>query len=173
MKFKNPLKKLFCNHNTKLIFIRNIYGDEINQLNARSIWRCSDCNKLIYKNILYDTGKISDGYHTFDELYHHKTILFAVICSIYKDMCWKSYRHHPQDDEIYPNMFIVGINTPEGTATYHVDIKYWDSFNVPIYIHAPKWDGHTPDEAIKRISSLIGYDIDRDKKYRVIHRNFN
>lgn len=30
-------------------------------------------------------GNTSDGYHTFDELYHHRAILFAVICNANKD----------------------------------------------------------------------------------------
>ena len=28
-----------------------------------------------------EVGKISDGYHTFEELYYHRMILFAVICN--------------------------------------------------------------------------------------------
>lgn len=26
-------------------------------------------------------GELSDGYHTFNELYHHRAILFSVICN--------------------------------------------------------------------------------------------
>ena len=29
-----------------------------------------------------DIGKISDGYHTFDELYHHRALLFASIVAL-------------------------------------------------------------------------------------------
>ena len=34
---------LFCKHDFE--FKRNIYGDEINFLNGRSIWNCKKCNK--------------------------------------------------------------------------------------------------------------------------------
>lgn len=37
------LKRLFCKHDWE--FIRNVYGDEINQLQCRSIWRCHYCGK--------------------------------------------------------------------------------------------------------------------------------
>lgn len=58
---------------------------------------------------------------------------------------------------MYNGMFIVGIETPEGQATYHYDIDpYWDLFRVKELEYVPKWDGHTPEQAIKRIHSLSG-----------------
>lgn len=100
-------------------------------------------------------GNVSDGYHTFDELYHHRAILFSVICNQNPELAWKSKNHHVGGDPMYDGMFIVGIETPEGQATYHYDIDpYWDIFNVKELPNAPEWDGHTPDEAIRRIASL-------------------
>lgn len=100
-----------------------------------------------------ETGELSDGYHTFNELYHHRAVLFSVICNDYSNLAWKSKKHH--DGTMYDNMFIVGINTPQGQATYHYDIDpYWEYFNVPEYENAPEWDGHTASEAIERIASL-------------------
>lgn len=98
-------------------------------------------------------GDFSDGYHTFNELYHHRAVLFSVICKEHKDLAWKSKLHDSGD--MYDGMFIVGINTPEGQATYHYDIDpYWEMFDVEELDRAPKYDGHTPDDAIKRIASL-------------------
>lgn len=37
-----------------------------------------------------DAGEISDEYHTFNELYFHRMILFSVICNQNKDKAWKS-----------------------------------------------------------------------------------
>lgn len=100
-------------------------------------------------------GEVSDGYHTFNELYHHRAILFSVICNQYPDLAWKSLNHHDPNEPMYDGMFIVGINTPSGQATYHYDIDpYWDIFNVVELDKAPEWDGHTPDDAINRIMSL-------------------
>ena len=99
-------------------------------------------------------GDVSDGYHTFNELYHHRAVLFSVICSFMPDKAWKSKLHDTGD--MFDGMFIVGIDTPAGQATYHYDIDpYWDIFNVKELDRAPKWDGHTPDDAISRIFSLI------------------
>lgn len=107
-------------------------------------------------------GKVSDGYHTFDELYHHRAILFAVICNNSPELAWKSKLHDTGD--MYDGMFIVGIDTPKGQATYHYDIEpYWDIFNVKELNHAPKWDGHTPDEAIMRIASLADISLQEIK----------
>ena len=98
-------------------------------------------------------GDLSDGYHTFNELYHHRAILFSVICNEHTDIAWKSKLHH--DGTMYDGMFIVGINAPDGQATYHYDIcPYWDMFQVKELDRAPEWDGHTPAQAIERIGNL-------------------
>lgn len=99
------------------------------------------------------TGETSDGYHTFNELYHHRAVLFSVICNEHPDKAWKSLKHDTGD--MYDGMFIVGIETPDGQATYHYDINpYWDMFKVKELPNAPKWDGHTPSDAISRIGKL-------------------
>ena len=43
MKF---LQQSFCLH--EYVPVRNIYGDEINLLNARSEWKCIHCDKPYY-----------------------------------------------------------------------------------------------------------------------------
>ena len=102
-------------------------------------------------------GDLSDGYHTFNELYHHRAVLFSVICNSFKSLAWKSKKH--DDGTMYNGMFIVGITTPEGDATYHYDIEpYWNLFDVKELDKAPEWDGHTPSEAIERILKLAGSD---------------
>ena len=99
------------------------------------------------------TGDTSDGYHTFNELYHHRAVLFSVIVKAFPDKAWKSKQHN--DGTMYDGMFIVGIDTPEGQATYHYDIDpYWDMFKCQELARAPKWDGHTPAQAIERIEKL-------------------
>lgn len=102
-------------------------------------------------------GDTSDGYHTFNELYHHRAVLFTMICNQNKEIAWKSKKH--SDGTMFDNMFIVGIETPAGQATYHYDIEpYWDYFNVKELDNAPLWDGHTAEQAIERIR-LMADDI--------------
>jgi hypothetical protein len=104
-----------------------------------------------------DMGEVSDGYHTFNELYHHRAVLFSVIVHDYPFRSWKSMLHH--DGTMYDGMFIVGIETPMGQATYHYDVDpYWDYFDCAVLDRAPEWDGHTPDDAIVRIGSLATLD---------------
>lgn len=98
-------------------------------------------------------GNVSDGYHTFNELYHHRAILFSVICNQNKELAWKSKSH--DDGTMFADMFIVGIQTPQGQATYHYNTNpYWNMFKIKTLDFAPKWDGHTSEQAIERILSL-------------------
>ena len=97
-------------------------------------------------------GEVSDGYHTFNELYHHRAVLFAAICNACPNRAWKSLRH--SDGTMFDGMFIVGIETEEGQATYHYDVDpYWDMFDCAELESAPEYDGHTPDMAISRIAN--------------------
>ena len=105
-------------------------------------------------------GNTSDGYHTFDELYHHRAVLFSVIVENFATRAWKSKLH--ADGTMYEGMFIVGIETPDGQATYHYDVEpYWDMFRCKEIDRAPEWDGHTPDQAIERIGKLVDCKTDR------------
>lgn len=95
-------------------------------------------------------GEMSDGYHTFDELYYHRMILFAAVCNRNKERAWKSWKHH--DDTMYPDYFIVGIETPEGQFTYHYHRKHWFVFDVHTLDFAPRWDGHTANDVTRLLS---------------------
>lgn len=113
----------------------------------------TELNKEATKKTDVVNGSTSDGYHTFDELYDHRAKLFSVVVSDHRDRCWKSMRHH--DGTMYDGMFIVGIDTPDGQASYHYDVDpYWDMFDCRELDRAPEWDGHTPAQAIERIARL-------------------
>ena len=109
-------------------------------------------NECVAKGSFKD---FSDGHHTFGELYHHRAVLSAALFHAYKEIAWKSKKHHDDDDPMFDDMFIVGIETPKGQATYHYHLEYWDLFDVPELERAPEYDGHTPGQAIERIASLI------------------
>lgn len=51
-----------------------------------------------------EAPQVSDGYHTFEELYNHRMILFSIICNSYPHRAWKSKLHH--DGTMYDNYFI-------------------------------------------------------------------
>jgi hypothetical protein len=50
----NWIKNWLCDHKGwALMFIRNVHGDEINLMNGkRSVWECSHCHRLVYKDYL-------------------------------------------------------------------------------------------------------------------------
>jgi hypothetical protein len=96
-------------------------------------------------------GSTSDGYHTFDELYNHRCVLFSALCNQNKNLAWKSRLHH--DGTMFDGMFIVGIQTPFGQCTYHYDMEHWDLFRVPETATAPLWDGHSANDVVERIKS--------------------
>ena len=110
----------------------------------------------VQKIFVRDSGSVSDGYHTFDQLYHQRAILFAALVNLNKNISWKSLKH---EDGKYcfnknDDWFIVGIDTPEGTYTYHYETdKYWNIFNCQVLPIGKHWDGHT-EEDVTRLLSL-------------------
>ena len=107
------------------------------------------CNEFGIKDI----GDFSDGFHTFNELYRQRAVLFAVIVKQNKNAAWKSHRHEDGKLCFGGGWFIVGVDTPEGSYTYHYEEKYWDMFNCEELQCGKHWDGHT-DKDVARLLSL-------------------
>lgn len=96
---------------------------------------------------------ISDGYHTFDELYFHRMVLFSIILNQNKNISWKARKHH--DGTMFDDTsFICGIETPEGQYTYHYHMEFWEHFKVKELEYAPQYDGHKPND-IGRLFSIL------------------
>jgi hypothetical protein len=102
--------------------------------------------------------EVTDGYHSFEELYDHRRALTAVLAALAASgsdsASWKSKRHHPEDDPMFEGgYFIVGIHIPnQGPITYHYKLTHWDDFAaVPELEHAPRWDGATPADTVTRL----------------------
>ena len=172
------MNKIFCKHEYELIEGNiPVHYPDYEPIKYGQIFKCSKCGKekrilekykygyqkalnKIIKNYerakVINTNDVSDGCHTFGELYDHRAKLFSVICNQNKNISWKSKLHSdgkiPFNDK---NWFVVGINTKKGQATYHYEMKYWDLFKVQELDIAPTYDGHTPEQAIERILSII------------------
>ena len=101
---------------------------------------------------LPNKGDLSDGYHTYNELYDHRMVLFSIICNQNTNISWKSKLH--EDGTMFEDYFIVGINTPDGQFTYHYHIDHWNKFNVRELERAPHYDSHTPNN-ITRLYSIL------------------
>lgn len=120
--------------------------------------KIKEINELIKKynkDGIISSKEISDGRHTFRELYKQRLIMFCTICNCFPNLSWKSRKHFDEEnDPMFNGDFIAGINTPEGIATYHIKLEYWDLFEIPEIDRAPKYDNYTPDDVINRILSL-------------------
>lgn len=100
-----------------------------------------------------DMGEVSDGYHTFNQLYHQRLMLFACIVNQNSDNAWKTHRHEDGELCFGGGWFLVTIDTPEGAYGYHYEDKYWDLFNCKELDKAKHWDGYT-EEDVTRLLSL-------------------
>lgn len=102
--------------------------------------------------------EMSDGYHTFNSLYNQRLHLFAALCNAYPDRAWKSKLHEDGTKPFGGGWFIVGIDTPEGSYTYHYELKDWDLFKCTEIERGKPWDGHT-DKDVARVLSLPAADV--------------
>jgi len=119
------------------------------------------------------TESISDGYHTFDELYDHRITLYIALCKAlqkplhYGDirntpagegkLVWRSKRH--SDGQICfgtGTQYVLGIgHIPGKQITYHVPIERWDETDFADTLKkAPEWDNHTSEDVLVRIKEL-------------------
>ncbi len=110
-----------------------------------------------------NTENISDGYHTFGELYEHRIMLFLALCRTMiarwhgskGEFVWRSVKH--SDGSNFPGWFIVGLSKiPGEQITYHLPMKYWKLTDfIETLDKAPIWDGHTSADVLGRLQKLL------------------
>lgn len=99
-----------------------------------------------------DVEKISDGYHTFADLYEQRLILSAALAKN-NPHAWKSKRHEDGSVPFGGGWFIMGFDTDEGCYTYHYELKDWDLFQCKELDKGKPWDGHTSRD-VRRLLSI-------------------
>lgn len=107
-----------------------------------------------------DMGEVSDGYHTFNELYRYRMLYNAAFFNLLArngqvEVC-KS-RRHSDGEKCFgsDDWFIVMAILPTGQVSNHYKSKYWDLFDVPERETAFEYDGHTPNEAADRLEKYL------------------
>jgi len=101
------------------------------------------------KTFKIQNNDISDGYHTFDELYEHRVLLYLNLCLHNPDMC--AFKCD------FENWFCLYFESPCGQISYHIPNKYLGVVRnhgvkeVPNY----KWDGHTSVQVIERLTNYL------------------
>lgn len=105
---------------------------------------------------LADKGEVSDGYHTFDELYDHRITLWIALCRERSSNVhvWRSTVH--SDGTSYSGWFALGMySTPGRQITYHLPLERWDETGFAETLDfAPEFDGHTSDDVLDRLKNL-------------------
>ena len=99
-----------------------------------------------------DIGDLSDGFHTFNQLYYQRMMLFATIVKQNRDKAWKSLRHEDGELCFGGGWFIVGVDTPEGSYTYHYEDNYYSLFDCAELECGKHWDGHTEKDVTRLLS---------------------
>lgn len=124
-----------------------------------------------------DMGEVSDGYHTFNELYYYRMLYNAAFFNLLpKEWVHKSKRHHTGEECFGGGWFIVMANLPTGQISNHYELKDWDLFKVPVKEFADEWDGHTPQEAAERLHKYLQLEqpeMDLDADIEMEWNSFN
>lgn len=113
-----------------------------------------------------DSSLVSDGYHTFAELYRYRMLYNALWLNAL--VAWsedgsgfdpfdthKSRLHHDGTMPFGDDWFIVVVTLPTGQVSNHYQIEDWDKFQIPERERAAEWDGHTPEQAADRMSAYL------------------
>ena len=86
-------------------------------------------NQEIRENVKQiDTDLISDTWHTFGELYQHRSILYIKLCKELSEkgkyVVYRTRKHF--DKSIMEGYFILGIKLPDNSyISYHMNNKNW------------------------------------------------
>lgn len=91
-------------------------------------------------------GEISDGYHTFSELYDHRNLLFINLCKTLKnDFTVYVVEEH------YEKHFLLVLHSNLGQISYHIgnELLYLVKDFKRRTSDEHNWDGHTSDDVIK------------------------
>jgi len=131
----------------------------------------NDCISILKKEGEIDTSLISDGFHTFGDLYEHRIELFITLCRHRAMICrqakepelsyhnsvwipWKTKLH--SDGSSFDGWFVLGIGQEQGTQiTYHLPMNKWDECYFAAELEkAPPFDGHSSQDVLERLKQL-------------------
>lgn len=136
-------------------------------LNEYGVTQISDPdNKHNLVFALKDAHDVSDGWHTFGELYTYRMLynaaLFNQWAQIYDSKIdgrlhdvHKSWKHSDGKPCFGGGWFVVVAQLPTGQITNHYKAEHWDLFKIPARDTAAEYDGHTPDDVAKRLMEFL------------------
>lgn len=101
---------------------------------------------------------ISDGFHTFAELYTSRSILTAAFFNMLHAsgvVTCKSWKHSDGEACFWGGWFVVFAQLPTGQISFHYPEKDWAYFNIPEMQIGFVWDGHKTPDVHERILSFF------------------
>jgi hypothetical protein len=103
-----------------------------------------------------DLSQLSDGYHTFADLYEHRHALCLALMRAMPEHCWYSWRHSDGERCFGGNdWFIIGIEPPGGNSvTYHLPAELYPAARATGAVELEKarpWDGHSAADVALRL----------------------
>lgn len=106
-------------------------------------------NKII--DFYCDPSSVSDGYHTFHELYQHRNLLFLCFLRMYGG--WKSRKH--VDGSYHKGWFVAGTVVNGQDISYHLPDNLWNMALVPVLEVAQYRDGHNSIDVLDRLTNFL------------------
>lgn len=110
---------------------------------------------------LDELKNVSDGYHTFSELYDQRSVLYLLLVKIYTSEdylinAWYKPDHYPNYDCVYlQRVNCDGEYIDKSQVSFHVHIKYREMYEDAIGKYTPgmhpEYDGHTKEEVLERL----------------------
>jgi len=106
-----------------------------------------------------NSGDISDGYHTFNELYEFRKMYNAALFNEWaaqdKYDVHKSIRHYEGEECFGGGWFIVVAILPDGQISNHYKLNDWNLFKVKSFDKAlHPYDGHTGEDVLNRLANV-------------------
>jgi len=106
-------------------------------------------------------GEMSDGHHSFNELYEYRLLYNVHTALAFNHAGWnvvRSWKHADGKECFDGGWFVVHAETPAGQITNHYKAAYWRYFDgIADAPTAPEWDGHTPEVAKLRLEAAIEF----------------
>jgi hypothetical protein len=100
---------------------------------------------------------ISDGYHTFGELYKVRCLLFVALIQAHKEKAWRASKN--ADGVKWDGWFICGLHPQHGSQiTFHLPEKMWLLLEgIETHEINPYYDGHTSEDVLERLLLFVSH----------------
>lgn len=135
-------EQVFCQTHDKMYALKQLNGEVLRKKIINVI--LTQVEKERERNKV--TGETSDGYHTFNELYEHRVLLWINLCLLNLDKSYVIENH-------FEGWFLLGMETEHGQISYHCPNKHICLVS-GISRREPVFDGHTSKDVIERLIKI-------------------